>query len=60
MGDEDLFHEAAEALRATGHKVEPTNDDLGLWLVDGVEMLNGDLLAFVLRLGLTTGPERLQ
>ena len=32
MAADDPFHEAIEALRATGRKVEPTSDDLSLWL----------------------------
>lgn len=60
MPTDDPPHEAAEALRATGRKIEPTGDDLALWLVDGVEMTDGDVIALALRLGLMTGPERVQ
>ncbi|WP_375453700.1 hypothetical protein [uncultured Methylobacterium sp.] len=60
MPTDNPFHEAIETLRATGRHVELTGDDLGLWLVDDVEMTDGDLIALALRLGLMTGPERLQ
>ena len=58
--DPDPFREAVAALAAAGREVEPTGDDLALWLVDGKEMTDGDLLALALRLGLMDGPDRLQ
>lgn len=57
---EDPIHEAAEALREIGHKVEPTGDDLGLWLVDGDEMTERDLITLAVLLGLVTDPETMQ
>ena len=42
---DDPFHEAVEALRAIGWKVEPTGDDLSLWLADSHECTEGELIA---------------
>ena len=56
----DPFHEAIEALRAIGRTVEPTGDDLGLWLVDGHECTDGELIALAHLFGLVEGPERAQ
>ena len=56
----DPFHEAVEALRAIGRKVEPTGDDLGLWLVDGRECTDCELIALARAAGLVEGPERMQ
>ena len=57
---DDPFHEAVEALRAIGRKVEPTGDDLGLWLVDGHECTDGDLIALARLFSLVDDPERAQ
>ncbi|RYY18131.1 hypothetical protein FV232_25975 [Methylobacterium sp. WL30] len=57
---DDPFHEAVEALRAIGRTVEPTGGDLGLWLVDGHECTDGELIALVRLFGLVEGPERMQ
>ncbi|MCJ2042915.1 hypothetical protein MKK55_28795 [Methylobacterium sp. J-059] len=54
---DDPFHEAAEALRTIGRNVEPTGDDLGLWLVDGKQLCDADLLALTRLLGLLAGSE---
>ena len=48
----DPFLEAVEALRAIGWKVEPTGDDLGLWLADGHECTEGELIALARLFGL--------
>jgi hypothetical protein len=52
--------EAAEALRAIGRNVEPLGDDLGLWLVDGHECTDGELIALAHLFGLLTEPEQAQ
>ena len=57
---DDPFHEAIEALRALGRTVEPTGDDLGLWLVDGYECTDGELIALARLFGFIDGPERMQ
>ena len=57
---DDPFHEAVESLRAVGRKVEPTGDDLGLWLVDGYECTDSELIALARLHGLVEGPERTQ
>ncbi|TXN67817.1 hypothetical protein [Methylobacterium sp. WL6] len=57
---DDPFHEAVEALRALGRKVEPTGHDFVLWLVDGYECTDGELIALAHLFGLIDGPERTQ
>ncbi|MCJ2108915.1 hypothetical protein MKK70_26785 [Methylobacterium sp. E-041] len=57
---DDPFHEAVEALHAIGRTVEPTGDDLGLWLVDGPECTDGELIALTHLYGLVEGPKREQ
>ncbi|TXM94740.1 hypothetical protein [Methylobacterium sp. WL116] len=52
--------EAAEALRAIGRNVEPPGDDLGLWLVDGHECSDVELIALAQLFGLLTEPEQAQ
>jgi hypothetical protein len=59
LSDEPV-DEAAEALRATGYKVEPTGDDLGLWLVDDQECTDSELILAARLMGLVDGPERAQ
>lgn len=56
----DPHEEAATALIAAGHSVEPTGDDLALWRVDGRLLTDGDLIALAIRFGLMDGPERVQ
>lgn len=56
----DPQEEAATALIAAAHSVEPTGDDLGLWRVDGRLLTDGDLVALALRLGLMDGSGELQ
>jgi hypothetical protein len=53
-------HEAAEALRAIGRNVDPPSGDRGLWLVDGYECTDGELIALAHLFGLVSGPERVQ
>ena len=53
--DPDPILEAVEALRAKGHTIEPTGDDLGRWLVDGAERTDGDVIALAFNLGLMDG-----
>ena len=57
---DDPFHEAVEALRATGMYVEPTGDDLGLWLVNGEEMTDAGLMKLAALLGLAPGSATIQ
>ncbi|TXM66791.1 hypothetical protein FV226_23020 [Methylobacterium sp. WL12] len=57
---DDHFHEAVEALRTLGLYVEPTGDDLSLWLVDGEEMSDGGLLKLAALLGLALGSATIQ
>ncbi|MCJ2111957.1 hypothetical protein ACFZ8E_23465 [Methylobacterium sp. HMF5984] len=57
---DDPFHEAAEVLRAMGWDVQPTGDDLGLWLVDGEQVGDADLMALARLVGLVTAPETIQ
>lgn len=52
MSDHDAVTEAAEALIAAGHSVEPWGDDFAFWQVDGRTLSDSDLLALALRLGL--------
>ncbi|MCJ2039863.1 hypothetical protein MKK55_13080 [Methylobacterium sp. J-059] len=59
MNDAPL-HEAVEALRALRWTVEPTGDDPGLWLIDGHECTDGELIALARLFGLVEGPERAQ
>ena len=58
--DVDPAQEAADALRASGITVEPTGDDLALWLVDKRLLTDGDLLALAFRHGLMDGPAEVQ
>lgn len=51
-------HEAAEALRTIGRNVEPPGDDLGLWLVDGHECSDVELIALAQLFGLLAEPEQ--
>ncbi|TXN26044.1 hypothetical protein FV232_27370 [Methylobacterium sp. WL30] len=53
-------YEAAEALRAIGRNVEPPGDDPGLWLVDGLECTDGELIALAHLFGLVAGSDRAQ
>ncbi|WP_246688209.1 hypothetical protein [Methylobacterium sp. WL120] len=55
-----LLQEAAVAIRAMGWKVEPTGDDLGLWLVDGKQLSDANFLALARLIGLLTSPETIQ
>ena len=57
---DDPFHEAVEALRAIGRYVEPTGDDLSLWLVDGEEMSDAGLMKLAALLGLVPGSATIQ
>ena len=57
---DNSFHEAVEALRAIGRKVEPTGDDLSLWLVDGEEMSDAGLMKLAALLGLVPGSATIQ
>ncbi|TXM64018.1 hypothetical protein [Methylobacterium sp. WL120] len=57
---DDPFHEAVEALRALGLYVEPTGDDLSLWLVEGEEMSAGGMLKLAMLLGLAVGSATIQ
>ena len=57
---DDPFHEAVEALRAIGLYVEPTGDDLSLWLVDGEEMSDAGLMKLAALLGLVPGSAMIQ
>lgn len=59
MSDEP-FDEAVEALRALGMYVEPTGDDLGLWLVNGEEMTDAGLMKLAALLGLAPGSATIQ
>jgi hypothetical protein len=52
MSEHDPILEAAEALQAAGHSVQPVGDDHELWLVDGKVYSDSDLLALAIRLGL--------
>jgi hypothetical protein len=52
MSDHDAVTEAAEALIAAGHSVEPWGDDFAFWQVDGRTLSDSDLLALALRMGL--------
>jgi hypothetical protein len=56
----DPFHEAVEALRALGLYVEPTGDDLSLWLVNGEEMTDAGLMKLAALLGLAAGSAAIQ
>ncbi|KST60694.1 hypothetical protein AO398_12430 [Methylobacterium sp. GXS13] len=55
----DRVVEAVEALRASGHRVEP-DAEFEHWQVDGNLITSGKLMAPALRLGLMDGPVRLQ
>ena len=57
---DDPCHEAAEILRAMGWDVQPTGDDLGLWLVDGEQLGSADLMALARLIGLMTSAEMIQ
>jgi hypothetical protein len=52
MSDHDAVTEAAKALIAAGHSVEPWGDDFAFWQVDGRTLSDSDLLALALRMGL--------
>ncbi|MCJ2074102.1 hypothetical protein MKK68_00295 [Methylobacterium sp. E-016] len=54
------FHEAVEALRALGLYVEPTGEDLSLWLVNGEEMTDAGLMKLAALLGLVSGSAKIQ
>ena len=56
----DLCHQAAEVLRTMGWDVQPTGDDFGLWLVDGEQLGDADLMALARLVGLVTAPETIQ
>ena len=56
----DTILEAADALRACGHTVEPWSDDFALWLVDRISLTDSDLLALAIQLGLMDSPGGLQ
>lgn len=61
MSDHDAVTEAAEALIAAGHSVEPWGDDFAFWQVDGRTLSDSDLLALAIRNGLMEPPsDRLQ
>jgi hypothetical protein len=52
--------DAAAALRAHGHRVEPDGGS-ERWLIDGgLWLTDGELLAMAVRLGLMEGPRRPQ
>ncbi|MCJ2107011.1 hypothetical protein MKK70_16825 [Methylobacterium sp. E-041] len=57
---DDPFHEAVGALRAIGLYVEPTGDDLSLWLVNGEEMTDTGLMKLAALLGLAPGSATIQ
>ncbi|TXN40145.1 hypothetical protein FV232_25220 [Methylobacterium sp. WL30] len=57
---DDPFHEAVEALRALGLYVEPTGDDLSLWLVNGEEMTDAGLMKLATLLSLVPGSVTIQ
>ncbi|MCJ2042889.1 hypothetical protein MKK55_28660 [Methylobacterium sp. J-059] len=57
---DDPFHEAVVALRAIGLYVEPTGDDLSLWLVNGEEMTDTGLMKLASLLGLAPGSATIQ
>ena len=57
---DDPCHEAAEVLRAMGWDVQQTGDDLGLWLVDGEQLGDADLMALARLVGLVTTPDTIQ
>ncbi|TXN39934.1 hypothetical protein FV232_27985 [Methylobacterium sp. WL30] len=57
---DDPFHEVVEALRVLGLYVEPTGDDLSLWLVNGEEMTDADLMKLASLLGLAPGSPTIQ
>ncbi|MFK5600633.1 hypothetical protein ACFZ8E_27175 [Methylobacterium sp. HMF5984] len=57
---DDPFHEAVEALRALGLYVEPTGDDLSLWLVDGEEMSDAGSMKLAALLGLVPSSATIQ
>ncbi|RZL29178.1 MULTISPECIES: hypothetical protein [unclassified Methylobacterium] len=57
---DDPFHEAVEALRARGLYVEPTGDDLSLWLVNGEEMTDAGLMKLATLLSLVPGSVTIQ
>lgn len=58
--DDAPFQDALEALRAIGMYVEPTGDDLGLWLVDGEEMSDAGLMKLAALMGLAPGSAMIQ
>ena len=57
---DDPFHEAVEALRALGMRVEPTGDDLRLWRVDDEEMSDAGLMKLAALLGVVLGSATIQ
>jgi hypothetical protein len=57
---DDPFLEAVEALRAIGLYVEPTGDDLSLWLVNGEELTDTGLIKLAALLGLVSGSATIQ
>lgn len=59
MSDHDAVTEAAEALIAAGHSVEPWGDDHAFWQVDGRTLSDSDLLALAIRNGLMEPPSGL-
>ncbi|MCJ2006162.1 hypothetical protein [Methylobacterium sp. J-092] len=57
---DDPFHEVVEALPTIGLYVEPTGDDLSLWLVNGEEMTDTGLIKLAALLGLVSGSATIQ
>ena len=57
---DDPCHDAAEVLRAMGWDVQDTGDDRSLWLVDGEQLGDADLMALARLVGLVTAPETIQ
>ena len=60
MSGHDAITEAAEALIACNHKVEPLGDDFAFWIVDGKLLTDSELVALATRLGLMDSPGGLQ
>ncbi|GJD47025.1 hypothetical protein AFCDBAGC_4910 [Methylobacterium cerastii] len=57
---DDPYREAADVLRGMGWKVEPAGDELGLWLVDGEQLGDAELMGVVRLIKLINGPDMIQ
>jgi hypothetical protein len=52
----DPIFDAVDALMDAGHVVQPWEDDLGMWLVNGETLTDQAVVALAARLGLMEAP----